>query len=53
MLLHGHVLSYDAATSQRQLGATAVRNVAGRHLLDIRPGGGGAVRPSPGRDHAR
>lgn len=39
MLLHGHVLRYDAATPDRQLGRTAVRNVTGRHLLDIRPAG--------------
>jgi predicted phosphodiesterase len=52
MLLHGHVLPYDAASPQQQLGATAVRNVAGRHLLDIRPGGG-AAQPVPDRRHAR
>jgi hypothetical protein len=52
MLLHGHVLSYDAATPGRLLGRTAVRNVTGRHLLDIRPGGS-AAQPRPGRDHAR
>ena len=37
VLLHGHVLRYDAATPGRQLGRTVVRNVTGRHLLDIRP----------------
>jgi hypothetical protein len=60
-LLHGHVLPCDAtvpdreAPSQkaivqenpyRKLGHTIVRNVAGRHLLDIWPGGGaGSSRP--------
>jgi hypothetical protein len=56
-LLHGHVLPYDARrpttprpTTQRPttpglLGRTAVRNVTGRHLLDIRPGGNAASHP--------
>jgi hypothetical protein len=52
VLLHGHVLHYDAAAPQRRLGATTVRNIAGRHLLDIRPGGSTA-QPRPGSDHAR
>jgi hypothetical protein len=43
-LLHGHVLSVDAATPDRRLGRTAVRNVIGRHLLDIQPAG--AVAPA-------
>ncbi len=40
VLLHGHVLRCDAATPDRRLGRTEVRNVIGRHLLDIQPGGG-------------
>lgn len=39
LLLHGHVLRCDAAAPERRLGRTAVRNVTGRHLLDIRPAG--------------
>jgi calcineurin-like phosphoesterase family protein len=52
VLLHGHVLRCDAATPDRQLGHTAVRNVIGRHLLDIRPGGGTAEL-HPGDRYAR
>jgi len=52
MLLHGHVLRCDAASPDRRLGRTAVRNVTGRHLLDIRPGGGTADMQQ-GRRHAR
>jgi Calcineurin-like phosphoesterase len=51
-LLHGHVLSYDAATPDRQLGRTVVRNVTGRHLLDIQPRGA-AGQPSAGLCRAR
>ncbi len=51
MLLHGHVLHCDAATPDRPLGRTAVRNVAGRLLLDIQPGGTARLRP--GYRHAR
>ena len=47
VLLHGHVLRYDAATPGRQLGRTVVRNVTGRHLLDIRPADS-AARQLPG-----
>jgi hypothetical protein len=38
IMLHGHVLPYDTATPGGTLGSTQVRNVTGRHLLDIRPG---------------
>ncbi len=51
MLLHGHVLHYDAAAPGRPLGRTAVRNVTGRHLLDIQPGDG-ATRTGVGDRHA-
>jgi Icc-related predicted phosphoesterase len=51
VLLHGHVLRCDVATPDRRLGHTAVRNVTGRHLIDIRPAG----TPAPPRagSHAR
>ena len=52
VLLHGHVLRCDAATPDRRLGRTAVRNVIGRHLLDIRPGGE-AAGMHPGHRNAR
>jgi Calcineurin-like phosphoesterase len=35
LLLHGHVHPYGAPTPVRRLGRTEVRNVVGRHLLDI------------------
>jgi len=52
VLLHGHVLRCDATAPGRQLGRTAVRNIAGRHMLDIQPGGS-AVQPLPGLCRAR
>jgi hypothetical protein len=52
VLLHGHVLPYDAAAPDRAIGRTAVCNVTGRHLLDIRPAGD-AGRPVPGLCRAR
>jgi hypothetical protein len=52
VLLHGHVLPCDAVNPDRRLGRTAVRNVIGRHLLDIRPGGEAAEMHQEGR-HAR
>jgi hypothetical protein len=52
LMLHGHVLRHDAASPGRRLGRTAVRNVTGRQLLDIRPGGG-AWPPHPGPCRAR
>src|SRR6266536_1512403 len=52
MLLHGHVLRCDAAAPDRRLGRTMVRNVIGRHLLDIRPGAE-AADVHPGHRHAR
>ena len=39
VMLHGHVLPHDAATPDRPLGGTDIRNVTGRHLLQISPGG--------------
>ena len=38
LLLHGHVRPAEAASPDRRLGRTVVRNVTGRHLLDIEPG---------------
>jgi hypothetical protein len=38
LLLHGHVSPRDAANPDRPLGHTLVRNVVGRHLIDIEPG---------------
>lgn len=35
LLLHGHVHPFGAATPERCLGATVVRNVVGRHVFDI------------------
>jgi Calcineurin-like phosphoesterase len=51
VLLHGHVLRCDAATPDRRLGRTAVRNVIGRHLVDIRPGEAAGLHS--GDRHAR
>ena len=52
VLLHGHVLACDAVTPDRRLGRTGVRNVIGRHLLDIQPGGE-AAEMTKERRHAR
>jgi calcineurin-like phosphoesterase family protein len=35
LLLHGHVHPYGEAVPSEQLGDTTVRNVVGRHLIDI------------------
>jgi calcineurin-like phosphoesterase family protein len=52
LLLHGHVHPSAGNGPDRRLGRTVVRNVTGRHLLDIEPDAG--VRDSPaGRRHAR
>ena len=37
-LLHGHVHPHGTAPSDHQVGRTVVRNVVGRHLIDIEPG---------------
>lgn len=39
LLLHGHVTVCGPAATDRRLGGTVVRNVTGRHLFDIEPGG--------------
>jgi Icc-related predicted phosphoesterase len=38
-LLHGHVHPHGTVPRDHQVGRTVVRNVVGRHLLDIEPGG--------------
>jgi Calcineurin-like phosphoesterase len=48
IMLHGHVRPGDAvpgADTGWQLGRTAVRNVTGRHLLNIEPGAAAAPEP--------
>jgi len=51
LLLHGHVRPAEANNPDQQLGRTVVRNVTGRHVLDIEPGG--PVRHFPtGHRHA-
>ncbi len=39
LLLHGHVHPFGESTPDRDLGGAVVRNVVGRHLFDITPGG--------------
>jgi hypothetical protein len=52
LLLHGHIHPDEEPARVHRLGRTVVRNVMGRHLLDIEPGAG--ARPSPaGVRHAR
>lgn len=36
-LLHGHVHPYGSNAPDRVIGSTRIRNVVGRHLLDIQP----------------
>jgi hypothetical protein len=51
LLLHGHIHPDEEPARVHRLGPTTVRNVVGRHLLDIEPGAG--ARPSPtGARHA-
>jgi calcineurin-like phosphoesterase family protein len=52
LLLHGHVHPYGATARDYQLGRTVVRNVVGRHLLDIEPDAGLQHSPS-GQSSAR
>jgi len=51
--LHGHVHPAAEADQGRRLGETIVRNVTGRHLLDIEPGAGRPVDSPVGQRHAR
>ena len=39
LLLHGHVAVCGPAATDQRLGRTIVRNVTGRHLFDVEPGG--------------
>jgi predicted phosphodiesterase len=53
-LLHGHVPPLQARPGRPRIGDTAVRNVVGRHLLEITPAGpadapGPAGAPGPAR----
>jgi len=52
LLLHGHVHPHGAPPEDGRLGRTIVRNVVGRHLLEIEPGAGVQHSPS-GHSHAR
>jgi Icc-related predicted phosphoesterase len=52
LLLHGHIHPDDTPTAVHRLGRTVVRNVAGRHLLDIEPGASAWRSPAEPR-HAR
>jgi calcineurin-like phosphoesterase family protein len=52
LLLHGHVHPHAAAAGEHRLGRTVVRNVVGRHLLEIEPGTGDQNAPR-GHSHAR
>jgi hypothetical protein len=51
--LHGHVHPGAGANRDRRLGETIVRNVTGRHLLDIEPGTGLLHSAPTGRRRAR
>jgi hypothetical protein len=53
VMLHGHVDRGAEAGQDRRLGGTIVRNVTGRHLMDIEPGGGRVVDSPVGQRHAR
>jgi Icc-related predicted phosphoesterase len=53
LLLHGHVLPHDAVPGEHRLGHTVVRNVVGRHLLEIEPGAGVRYSRSGARPDAR
>ena len=52
LLLHGHIHPDETPARIRRLGPTVVRNVAGRHLLDMEPGAGARLSPADLR-HAR
>lgn len=51
VLLHGHVHPHGVAPEEHRLGGTVVRNVVGRHLIQIEPGGGARHSPD-GHGHA-
>ena len=49
LLLHGHIHPDEIPARPHRLGHTAVRNVVGRHLLDIEPGAGARRSPAGAR----
>ena len=49
LLLHGHIHPDDEPIRVHRLGPTIVRNVVGRHLLDIEPGPGARQSPEGAR----
>jgi len=51
LLLHGHIHPDEEPARIHRLGRTVVRNVVGRHLLDIEPGAGARQSPA-GAHHA-
>jgi Icc-related predicted phosphoesterase len=50
VLLHGHVPPRQARPGRQRVGGTLVRNVVGRHLLEITPSGPVAVHEMPAGD---
>jgi len=52
VLLHGHVHPHGMPAGDHRLGRTVVRNVVGRHLLEIEPGAG-VQHSRDGHSHAR
>jgi Icc-related predicted phosphoesterase len=53
LLLHGHVAVHGAAIPDQRLGRTIVRNVTGRHLLEVEPGGPADLAADAGWHRAR
>jgi hypothetical protein len=53
LLLHGHVAACGPAVPEQRLGRTIVRNVTGRHLLDVEPGGPASLPAEAGWRRAR
>jgi len=49
LLLHGHIHPDETPTRAHRLGRTVVRNVVGRHLIDIEPGAGALHSPTGAR----
>ncbi|MGN6173483.1 MAG: metallophosphoesterase family protein [Streptosporangiaceae bacterium] len=49
LLLHGHIHPDETPTRAHRLGRTVVRNVVGRHLIDIEPGAGALHSPAGAR----
>jgi hypothetical protein len=48
-MLHGHIHPDETPIRAHRLGRTVVRNVVGRHLLDIEPGAGARRSPAGAR----